>query len=623
MSTDSHQALEEFFTTYAASPGIQELRNQWSVLTTTLQSVESASTRTTLYETAIALLDEIMWAEDCPETALDLYQRLNREMASWVAHGTDDERFEFVIVIPVADRPQHLEECLNSLLELCRRYACGGRSDGYYHKLLILIADDSREAHNIERQRESLERVAQQGLRTVYFGQSEQLRQLEHLGQARKLALSQVIGDNTADAFFHKGASITRNITYLRLAELASENPHRLFWFIDSDQEFQVNTQTGERNIYAINYLHHLNKIFSRTETQVLTGKVVGDPPVSPAVMAGNFLRDLSHFLSEMASKDPHQACRFHTEKILGEDDAAYHDMANLFGFESASSAFQYRCGLAPPHGHAACLSDFAAKLQRFFDGEHPTRRTRYEHQEITSSIQPARTVYTGNYVFRASALEYFIPFAALKLRMAGPTLGRLLKSELGPGFVSANLPMLHKRTVAGLGQSEFRPDVSRENDLVDLSGEYERQFYGDVMLFSIERLTEQGYPAVPLSEQTVRRTLQEVEATMRRKYTDIQALISSRLAALITLFEDSGHWWHQDPQHQVAVQDIRHFIRNMQHNFGKHAAGYRMIQSDSHRQQRLGEICQAILRLPAERKLWHETLSALYRSTAAPGAGS
>ena len=54
---------------------------------------------------------------------------------------------------------------------------------------------------------------------------------------------------------------------------------------------------------------------------------------------------------------------------------------------------------------------------------------------------------------------------------------------------------MLHSRTIEQTGQSEFRPGIERGHDRIDLSGEYERQFYGDVMLFSIEDLIEQGFP--------------------------------------------------------------------------------------------------------------------------------
>ncbi len=276
---------------------------------------------------------------------------------------------------------------------------------------------------------------------------------------------------------------------------------------MDSDQEFRVNIGDTDRTLYAINYFQRLDQIFSSTDVLVLTGKVVGDPPVSPAVMAGNFLEDVLAFLVEMASLDPREGCGFHAEvRQPGGDDAAYHDMADLFGFKPATAASRYACRITEDHDHARCFADFSIKLNRFFDGEHPTRQTHYIHQALMRSMTPARTVYTGNYVLTAEALQFFIPFATLKLRMAGPVLGRILQARLGPHFVSANLPLLHKRTLERLGRSEFRPGIARVDHLVELSGEFVRQFYGDVMLFTIESLSQRGYPFEPVSEATVGR---------------------------------------------------------------------------------------------------------------------
>ncbi|MEN8180711.1 MAG: hypothetical protein ABFS39_19110 [Pseudomonadota bacterium] len=607
------EALHDFFERYENHPAAGDLRKYWLKLAAESTETEMSEDLITLYESVTAVLEDELWRIGCPDSTLELYQHLFREMESHIASGGDDTRFEFIVVIPVADRPQHLENCLNSLLELCQRYRYGG----IYRKLSVLIADDSKEPGNISRHQETLESFAQQGFKTIYFGQTEQLRQLDRLSPEQKNDLYPIIGDNKPAVFYHKGASITRNITLLKLAKLAGENDRRLFWFMDSDQEFQVNTGSGDRNVYAINYFQRLNQIFSTTDALVLTGKVVGDPPVSPAVMAGNFLRDVMGFLSAMTQLNPQQMCQFHDQELRQEDEATYHDMANLFGFEPVNAAFHYHCSLTLPHDHRLCFADFSEKLNRFFDGEHPTRQTRYEHQEITSSIKPARTVYTGNYVFRASALEYFIPFAALKLRMAGPVLGRILKAEKGQQFISANLPMLHKRTVDRLGQSEFRPDIDRSEDLIDLSGEFERQFYGDVMLFSIEHLTTQGYPSERLPEQLVRQTLSEVEASMLQKYSDIHAQILKKLGDLKSLFGDRQNWWHQDLTNQPANANFLRFIRNMEHNFGDHSPAYRMIHSESHRQKRLQQVFEAIMRLPQDRISWSEALSAANKTTA------
>ena len=268
-----------------------------------------------------------------------------------------------------------------------------------------------------------------------------------------------------------------RNITYLLLRRMAEEDDRLLFLFLDSDQEFRVLQCAGQgnRELLALNYFHHLDRIFSSGSVTLLTGKVVGDPPVAPAVMAGNFLEDVIAFLHELRGGQAHAACQFHGEAAGAGQDAAYHDMADLFGFAPAAQPHRYHCRLPGTHDQLAVLDDFARRLDRFFDGEHPTRVTCHEYTPAGESVTPARTVYTGNYVLNAQGLRYFIPFAHLRLRMAGPVLGRIARAELGDGFVSANLPLLHKRTLEELGESEFRPGVERQEGWVDLSREFER----------------------------------------------------------------------------------------------------------------------------------------------------
>ena len=560
------------------------------------------------YEAAADILEKVLWAARCPDDLLELYQRLYREMESGLESIGADPRHAFTLVIPVADRPQHLESCLNSLLTLCERFGYGGFANAKYRKISVLIADDSRKPVNIQRHRKLADLFTRKGLTSLYFGQAEQLRQLERLSPSQQQDLAAIVGELEPQAFYHKGASITRNIAYLKLAELASTEPARLFWFMDSDQEFCVNIPDRQQPVFAINYFQRLSRLFSKRDIQVFTGKVVGDPPVSPAVMAGNFLADVKTFVVEMAGLDPHQPCTFHRDNVQAVDQAAYHDMADLFGFKPADPA-RYSCSVSDIHEHTRCFADFAARLNRFFDGEHPTRRSYYVPQSLQDSIRPARTVYTGNYVLRAKALQFFIPFATLKLRMAGPVLGRILQARLGQRFVSANLPLLHKRTLDSLGQSEFRSGIDREAQQVDLVGEFERQFYGDVMLFTVERLCSLGYPCKPMDEAKVHELLNQTEASLRQKYMDKQGQIGSKLHELQELFRDSRHWWHQDPVCAQAIREFQRFLYNMQHNFAPNAPAYQRILSASQRRQRLQEILAAILRLPQDHSAWATAL--------------
>lgn len=507
---------------------------------------------------------------------------------------------DIVVVIPVADRPQHLADCLHSLLELLRRFPYGG-------KVSVLVADDSLGAENLARHRAICEEVTAQGLAAHHLSQDEQRALVAVLPSDARTQLNGVIGDGTGYA--HKGASITRNIAYLWLAQLQRDGAKRLFWFIDSDQEFRVNVDTadGEEQLYVVDYCNSLDRIFNTTPAQMLTGKVVGDPPVSPAVMAGNFLDDVAAFLGDMAHLTPQAACAFHTE-ARHADDAAYHDMADLFGFRQAD-AFRYRCTLEGTHDNARCFADFAAKLARFFDGEHPTRRSVYEATDLMASVKPARTVYTGNYVFTPAVLDWFIPFADLKLRMAGPTLGRIVKAELGERFVSANLPMLHKRTVETIGQSEFRPGIERSSERIDLSGEFERQYFGDVMLFTMEKLTAAGYPGIALNSAMINTMVDETEQEMRERYAAKHRQIGEKIARLRALFEEPGQWWQQKTELAEARTLFTTFIDNMDHNFGDDSRAWRIINNAEHQDLRKEAIANAVAGYHQDRQTWHEAL--------------
>lgn len=318
------------------------------------------------------------------EGVLEQYHAAFQEMERLIALKGDDRRHEFIIIVPVADRPQHLKSCLDSLLHLCKTFGYGGYADRRFQKVSVIIADDSRDKDNIIQHKAIAKECSKQGLITLYFGLDEQLDQMDALSKTEKQALSGVLGNTSEDAFYHKGPSIMRNIASLELSKIRSENEKLLFYFIDSDQEFQlkISTAAGDRNLYACNYLYYLDQIFSTTDTRILTGKVVGDPPVSPSVMAGNFLDDVICFLHQIAAYNPALPCQFHGSRQRDNDEASYHDMAALFGFKPGNESYQYHCGINGEHDNARCFSHFSNKLSRFFYGEHPTRKTYYRHED-------------------------------------------------------------------------------------------------------------------------------------------------------------------------------------------------------------------------------------------------
>jgi len=525
----------------------------------------------------------------------------------------------FLIVIPVADRPRHIRACLDSLHQLLQRYPYGGGD-----RITVLIADDSAETVHVAANRVLAVEFSRRGLTAIHFGPDEQMALLDALA----VKLPHVCGTPNRENFGHKGQGVMRNIAYLKVAEILKNAPtdNLLIWSLDSDQEFcvKVTTPEGDREVYAVDYFHDLDTIFSRTDALVLTGKVVGDPPVSPAVMAGNFLADVLGFLQRMAASDPTAACGQHGDAGQAGGDASYHDMADLFGFQQAATAYHYRCPLAGAHTEADCCAHFAARLNSFFYGEHPTRVSYYQPADLFGSVQPARTVYQGNYVFRPQALKYFAPFATLRLRMSGPTLGRIIQAEIGARFVSANLPMLHKRTLESGGQSEFRPGIATAAHpegaccaaqeiapVIDISGEFERQFHGDVMLFSIERLAREQPICHPADADHVANTLDAVRVELLEKYNRRQQAIVERLRVINNLLHDPVIWWNRAPEHAAAVANFEAFAANVARNFGPDSAGHLRINADTDWARRRTELLAAIIAYPADRAAWEAQLCA------------
>lgn len=509
---------------------------------------------------------------------------------------------DITIVIPVADRPKHLAHCLNSLLELKQRYPYAGR-------VSVLVVEDSKQPENIIRQQQLVAGIQQQGLPAHHLSFADQQSVLSMLPDSLCKQLSGVFGDG--QSFAHKGASISRNIACLWLSRQMNGKSAQLIWFVDSDQVFCVNkiSQQGEVE-EPLDYFNELDRIFTSSSVQMLTGKVVGDPPVSPAVMAGNFLADVIDFFIELRACEPRQQCIFHAARRHA-DDAAYHDMAELFGFHE-KQGFRYQCTLSGAHDHATCLADFAAGLNYFFDGVHPTRRSFYQALPLADSLVAARTVYTGNYIFTQQCLAYFIPFADLRLRMAGPTLGRIIKAELGEQFISANLPMLHGRIVDSLGQAEFRAGIERGESRIDLADEYTRQYFGDVMLFSMEKLTAENYLTASVSVADISAVVHEVEAQLHARYSLKHKQINDKLDRLSALFCQPVNWWQQDGQLATARHHCLQFIANMQHNFGEHARGWRLINDESQRQSRRLAIVNALVEYPAQRLAWQQATEIL-----------
>lgn len=559
----------------------------------------------------LELAETLVWNGDAKPEDINRYEQLSREMEGIIATREHDERHHIMLVIPVADRPQHLETCLESIFNLCESFCYGGKAR-YYNKVSVLIAEDSSQQYCREKNKEISESFSQRGLQVTYFGLDEQKEALANLNTSKKITLEGIIGSDKRDCFYHKGASITRNITYLKLMQLQNNFNKVLFYFIDSDQKFKVNkiTDNGEVVFYSINYFYHLDKIFTDNDIEVLTGKVVGDPPVSPSVMAANFLDDVCFFMAKLADFKLKDSCKFHGNRTKNEmSDAAYHDMADLFGFKLKADLFEYCCDIKGKHNNTDCLERFSSKLNQFFDGVHLTRKTYYQHKSIANSVVDARTIYTGNFAFTKQALRYFIPFAGLKLRMAGPTMGRLIKENMGDKFVSVNLPMLHERTVEKTGQSEFRPGIQHNENNISLQGEFERQYFGDVMLFSVEELIKSGYPGKTLSNECIKSTVLDKEVFLRENYFKKFKRIQENIKILKSIYKNNIRYENNIIQSSTVGYNIESFIHNMEVNFSIQSVSYQLVTQDNSGSSQIKDIIDGIINYMKEMTAWSELL--------------
>ena len=564
------------------------------------------------YERCYPSLEQAMWSPgaDFP-SLLATYQALFREQEATIREQEQggDDRYHFILGIPVADRPPHLRACLESLYQVCVAYDYGGRTEGVWTRIRIVVAEDSRDEANIRRHQALVEEYRHKGLQVIYLGLAEQYALLDALPAEKRARLGNLLTTQTRDNFHRKGQAANRNLCYLKFLQLTEDKERTLYYLVDSDQHFCVNRriESGEEAVYALNYFHAIDRIFRHNDIVMLTGKLVGDPPVSPSVMVANFLADVSAFFNRLAALSGDQACQFHGWPGPPAGEAAYHDLAGLFGFVPQAATFPYPCPLTGAHDHVACLRGFAGRLNAFFFGEHLTRKTWFAYGDGLAKLAPARTVYPGNYTVNYAGLKYLIPFGHLRLRMSGPTAGRLIAAEIGPQFATCNLPNLHRRTTdAGLGD-DFRPGVELDGDQqgVDLADEFERQFFGDLMLFATEALVKEADVRQSFDEGAIQAVIDRKEAELLALYRQKHDAIVSANQQLRALVFDAGHWWLHPPELADALQQVQAFIDNIERNFGESAPAWQQIQSAPHRAQRKQQIVAALQAYRAERDTW------------------
>jgi len=169
---------------------------------------------------------------------------------------------------------------------------------------------------------------------------------------------------------------------------------------------------------------------------------------------------------------------------------------------------------------------------------------------------------------------------------------------------------MLHKRTYEETGVSEFRSGIDQNKQTIDLSGEFERQYFGDVMLFTIEKLTEAGFPQKNTSVKEAEELLLSVEREVNLKYKNKQKEIQKKLSQLKLIFTADNHWWNQGENYQQIKDNLQSFINNIELNFSETSKGAELINSETHKAERIAEMKLAISEYMTHRESWSKALA-------------
>ncbi len=627
MTIHNNSSLQQIFHKYILQiPDLKDHQAQFETIQQENDNIQKIERLVSLYHDIYPLIEQELWGSDNFNVMLQDYQGLFREQERLIQKLTPDPRLkkqhDFILSIPIADRPEHLRGCLESIFQLCKLYSYGGYSSlegeqGFFYKISVVIVEDSKEQTHIEKDIELAEEYTKKGLRVHHYGLDEQYELMMMLPESVRYDVSSIIGDPSTEHFYHKGQAVTRNLSYLKALQLTSQDdmPEKedvLFYFVDSDQQFRVNRTTpeGDEYVYGLNYFYYINYLFNKENIAMLTGKLVCDPPVSPSVMSGNFLDDVIAFFQQLSDKDAAQECQFHPESKIKPDDAAYHDMVHLFGLGTLRKTYDYCCPVKQKHDHTACLTTFSQRINYFFFGEHLTRKTYFSYTDSYTSIVPARTIYPGNYITNFEGLKYIIPFGKLRLRMSGPTAGRLIQSEIKERFASVNLPMLHARTLQSDFKDEYRPGVEDNIEHIDLSDEFERQFFGDLMLFSVVRLSKSNIDIKDYKQQLLTDTFAIVEEELLDLYDQKHHNVLQKCDDLLEVINNKNSWWNQSEELLKSINEVRKFITNVQYNFNKQSRAYQQIQSIENRQKKIEQMISALMSYRLDRQSWDKMIS-------------
>lgn len=187
---------------------------------------------------------------------------------------------------------------------------------------------------------------------------------------------------------------------------------------------------------------------------------------------------------------------------------------------------------------------------------------------------------------------------------MSGPTAGRLIVAEIQHRFASFKMPILHRRISASGLHDDFRPGVElgekSKQGHIDLSDEFERQFFGDLMLFTTEALVIKENVNKPFPMDLVVSIIDQKESELLQ-----HDVIIEKSRALERLVFSSNHWWLHSITLANTLPQVKIFIDNINHNFGEQSLAWQQILSKAHRAGRKQQIAEALESYRTEREAW------------------
>jgi hypothetical protein len=141
------------------------------------------------------------------------------------------------------------------------------------------------------------------------------------------------------------------------------------------------------------------------------------------------------------------------------------------------------------------------------------------------------------------------------------------------------------------------------------LSGEFERQFFGDVMLFAVIELVKQGYPDIMPAADKIRECVVMTETKLCKQYADNLEHVSVRLAKLEIFLAAPGHWWRSGSRYQQTCTLLDHFAAALRANYSGDDRPNQLIDDAAHRSETRQAIVEALLAYNDDRECWERVL--------------